>query len=179
MKRQQKIVLILVCLLLVSAGVAWAFDSTKQTQLPEGAEPILTYPVDDRNMSLRFFTNSYTVEEWSEEPVAQGIGLELTVDNQVQSITSESLSEAGLTWATFGQSCGDRSECSPYDILYGMNHGDTTRVVVELNGERFEPELLKTKAGNDVWFVLVDQIESIESIIGYDAAGDISYRFNN
>ncbi|WP_214751479.1 MULTISPECIES: hypothetical protein [unclassified Exiguobacterium] len=179
MKRQQKIVLILVCLLLVSAGVAWAFDSTKQPQLPEGAEPILTYPVDDRDMSLRFFMNSYIVEEWSEEPVAQGIGLELTVDNQVQSITSESLSEEGLTWSTFGQSCGDTSSCSPYDILYGMNHGETTRVIVELNGERFEPELLKTKAGNDVWFVLVDQIESIESITGYDAAGDISYRFNN
>lgn len=179
MKRQQKIVLVLACLLLVSAGVAWTFDSTKQLQLPEGAEPILTYSVDDRDMSLRFFTNSYTVEEWSDEPVAQSIGLELTVDNQVRSITSESLSEAGLTWSTFGQSCGDTSSCAPYDILYGMNHGETSRVVVELNGERFEPELLKTKAGNDVWFVLVDQIESIESITGYDAEGDISYRFNN
>jgi len=60
-----------------------------------------------------------------------------------------------------------------------MNHGTTTRVVVELNGERFEPELLNTKAGNDVWFVLVDQIESIESITGYDASGDVSYRFAN
>ncbi|MDL5376175.1 hypothetical protein ACNOIU_07865 [Exiguobacterium mexicanum] len=159
--------------------MAWTFDSTKQLQLPEGAEPILTYSVDDRDMSLRFFTNSYTVEEWSDEPVAQSIGLELTVDNQARSITSESLSEAGLTWSTFGQSCGDTSACSPYDILYGMNHGETSRVVVELNGERFEPELLKTKAGNDVWFVLVDQIESIESITGYDAEGDISYRFNN
>lgn len=179
MKRQQKIVLIIVFMLLLSAGVAWGVESTKQPLLPEGAEPILTYPVDDRNMSLRFFTNSYTVEEWSEEPVAQGIGLELTVDNQVQSVTSESLSEAGLTWSTFGQSCGDPSACSPYDILYGMNHGETTRVVVELNGERFEPELLKTKAGNDVWFVLVDQIESIESITGYDSEGEVSYRFNN
>lgn len=179
MNHQQKIVLILVCLFLVSAGVAWAFDSTKQLQLPEGAEPILTYPVDDRDMSLRFFTNSYTVEEWSEEQVEQGIGLELTVDNQVQSITSESLSEAGLTWSTFGQSCGDTSACSPYDILYGMNHGETTRVVVELNGELFEPELLKTKAGNDVWFVLVDQIKSIEYITGYDSEGEVSYRFNN
>ncbi|MFN3367311.1 MAG: hypothetical protein ACK411_13060, partial [Exiguobacterium mexicanum] len=63
MNRQQKIVLVLVCLLLVSAGVAWAFDSTKQPQLPEGAEPILTYPVEDRDMSLRFFMNSYIVEE--------------------------------------------------------------------------------------------------------------------
>ncbi len=42
MNRQQKIVLILVFMLLVSSGVAWAFDSTKQSQLPEGAEPILT-----------------------------------------------------------------------------------------------------------------------------------------
>jgi len=178
MNRQQKMVLFIV-FMLFSAGVAWGFESTKQLQLPEGAEPILTYPVDDRDMSLRFFTNSYTVEEWSDEPVAQGIGLELTVDNQVRSITSESLSEAGLTWSTFGQSCGDTSACSPYDILYGMNHGTTTRVVVELNGERFEPELLNTKAGNDVWFVLVDQIESIESITGYDASGDVSYRFAN
>ncbi|WP_214792071.1 MULTISPECIES: hypothetical protein [unclassified Exiguobacterium] len=179
MNRQQKIVLILVFMFLVSSGVVWAFDSTKQPQLPEGAEPILTYPLDDRDMSLRFFMNSYIVEEWSEEPVAQGIGLELTVDDRVQSITSESLSEEGLTWSTFGQSCGDTSACAPYDILYGMNHGETTRVVVELNGDKFEPELLKTKAGNDVWFVLVDQIESIESITGYDAEGDISYRFNN
>ena len=177
MNRQQKIVLILVFFLFGSAGVAWALESTKQ--LPEGAEPILTYPVDDRDMSLRFFTNSFAVDEWSEDISTQGIGLEITIDDRVESITSQSLSEAGLTWSNDGRTCGDRSECSPYDILYGMNHGETTRVVVELNGERFEPELLKTKAGNDVWFVLVDQIESIESITGYDAEGDVSYRFNN
>lgn len=109
----------------------------------------------------------------------QGIGLEITIEDCVESITSRSLSEEDLTWSIAGRTCGDRSECSPYDILYGMNHGETTRVVVELNGERFEPELLKTKAENDVWFVLVDQIESIESITGYDAEGDVSYRFNN
>ncbi len=38
---------------------------------------------------------------------------------------------------------------------------------------------VEDEAENDVWFVLVDQIESIESITGYDAEGDVSYRFNN
>ncbi|WP_214753309.1 hypothetical protein [Exiguobacterium sp. s16] len=179
MNRQQKIVLILVFMLLLSSGVAWAFDSTKQPQLPDGAQPILTYPVDDRDMSLRFFKNSFAVDEWSDDMSTQGIGLEITIDDRVESITSRTLSEENLTWSIDGRTCGDTSACSPYEILYGMNHGETSRVVVELNGDRFEPELLKTKAGNNVWFVLVDEIESIESIAGYDAEGDISYRFNN
>lgn len=59
MKRQQKIVLIIVSVLLLSAGVAWGVEKTKQPQLPEGAEPILTYDLADRNMSLRFFTQRY------------------------------------------------------------------------------------------------------------------------
>lgn len=57
MSRQQKIVLILVSVLLLTAGVAWGVESTKQPQLPEGADPILTYTLDDRDMSLRFFMN--------------------------------------------------------------------------------------------------------------------------
>ena len=179
MNHQQKSVLIIVCVLLLSAGVAWGVESTKQPQLPEGADPILTYTLDDRDMSLRFFMNSFAVDEWSEDISMQGMGLEITIDDRVESITSRSLSEEELTWSIDSRTCGDRSECSPYDILYGMNHCMTTLVVVELNGERFEPELLKTKAGNDVWFVLVDQIESIESITGYDSEGEVSYRFNN
>ncbi|RHB52069.1 hypothetical protein [Exiguobacterium sp. AM39-5BH] len=96
-------------------------------------------------MSLRFFTNSFAIDEWSDDMSTQGIGLEITIEDCVESITSRSLSEEDLTWSIAGRTCGDRSECSPYDILYGMNHGETTRVVVELNGERFEPELLKTR----------------------------------
>lgn len=179
MKQQQHIVLIVVFMLLSSAGVAWGIESMKQPQLPDGAEPILTYPLDDRDMSLRFFSQSYVADEWSDDMSTLGIGLEITIDDRIESITSESMSEEGLTWSTSGRTCGERPDCIPYDILYGMNHGTTVQVVVELNGERFEPELLKTKAGNDVWFVLVDQIESIESITGHDSYGDISYEFNN
>ncbi|MCT4783332.1 MULTISPECIES: hypothetical protein [Exiguobacterium] len=178
MKRQQKIVLLIVSIMLLSAGVVWGVEKTKQPQLPEGAEPILTYPLDDRDMSLRFFTQRF-VDEWSDDLTSQGVGLEITIDDRIESISSISLSEENLMWSTAGQTCENRSECVPYDILYGINQGTTTRVIAELNGERYEPELLKTKAGKDVWLILVDQIESIESITAYDAKGNVSYEFNN
>ncbi|MFN4215542.1 hypothetical protein [Exiguobacterium sp.] len=168
----------IVSVLLLSAGVAWGVEKTKQPQLPEGAEPILTYDLTDRDMSLRFFTQRY-VDELSDDTSTQGVGLEITIDDRIESIASISLSEEDLMWSTAGQTCENRSGGVPYDILYGVNQGMTTRVVVELNGEQYEPELLKTKAGNDVWFVIVDQIESIESITGYDAAGNVTYEFKN
>lgn len=178
MKRQQKIVLIIASVLLLSAGVAWGVEKTKQPELPEGAEPILTYDLDDRDMSLRFFTQRYD-DEWNDDMTSHGVGLEITIKGHIEYISSISLSEENLMWSTAGQTCENRSECVPYDILYGINQGTTTRVIAELNGERYEPELLKTKAGNDVWFILVDRIESIESITGYDRNGNVSYEFNN
>ncbi|WP_445001694.1 hypothetical protein [Exiguobacterium alkaliphilum] len=178
MKRQQKIVLIIVTVLFVSAGVVWGVERTKQPQLPEGAEPILTYDLTDRDMRLRFFTQRY-VDELSDDQFTQGVGLEITIDDRIESIASIALSEENLIWSTAGQTCENRSGCVPYDILYGVNQGMTTRVVAELNGEQYEPELLKTSVGTDVWFILVDRIESIESITGFNAAGDVTYEFNN
>ncbi|TCI59282.1 hypothetical protein [Exiguobacterium sp. SH3S1] len=179
MKRNQQLVLIIVVVLLLSARIVWKVESTEQPELSATAEPILVHQVADPEMTIRFFTERYSTDELSDELFIEGIGLEITIDDRVESVTSRSLSDDGLTWSVDGRTCGDELDCAPFDILYGMNHGTTTRVVVELNGERFEPELMKTKSGNDVWFVVVDQIESIDAITGYDAAGDVSYRFNN
>ncbi|KDN58615.1 hypothetical protein DI14_11060 [Exiguobacterium sp. AB2] len=114
--------MLLVSILLLSAGVVWGVEMTKQPELPEGAEPILTYDLADRDMSLRFFTQRYD-DEWTDDLTSPGIGLEITIKGHIEYISSISLSEENLMWSTAGQTRESQSACMSYDILYVMNQG--------------------------------------------------------
>lgn len=164
-------------ILLLIAGLILFFYFNEANDNEEGHIDILSYDLKDTDVTFVFFKNSFSIDGFNDSTEENGGGLKIIVGGKTKSITSRNLTEEKVTWNTDGGFCNNNNDCESFDVLYGFVEKDVTKISVVMNGKSYSPDILTTSADKNVWFIVVNQINDITSIKGYDSANKEIYSF--